>query len=144
MTICIAACLFLCSTGSLSLNRDVGSATPTTGAAWPKTLTDASAKSSTTAGTFFMAAILRQPRHSVKGLYAAAIGPMLPSVGVLLERRHSRSQQLPHSCGLPREVIALGHAGRAARGICIQFRRALEVSGALCQVRHDRSVPRDV
>src|SRR5215510_10635253 len=62
MTICIAACLFLLRTGSLSLNRDVGSATPTTGAAWPNILTHVNAKSSTTARIFFMGAILRQPK----------------------------------------------------------------------------------
>src|SRR2546421_9784363 len=33
---CIAACLFLFRVLSLSLNRGVGSATPTTGSAWPK------------------------------------------------------------------------------------------------------------
>src|SRR4030095_4344770 len=62
MTICIAACLFLLRTGSLSINRDVGSGTPTTGAAWPKILTHANAKSSPTARIFFMGAILRQPK----------------------------------------------------------------------------------
>src|SRR6187399_1726444 len=62
MTICIAACLFLWRTGSLSVNRDVGSATPTTGAAWPNILTHANAKSRPTVRMFFMGAILRQPK----------------------------------------------------------------------------------
>src|SRR5215475_5370800 len=66
MTICIAACLFLLRTGSLSVNRDVGSVAPTTGAAWPNRLTHANAKSSTTAKIFFMALYSDNPGHAVK------------------------------------------------------------------------------
>src|SRR4051812_28429879 len=56
----------------------------------------------------------------------------------------SSPQQLPDSRGFPGEVISLRHAGRGTRGLSIKFRRALEVSSALTQVRRDRGVPREL
>ena len=54
---------------------------------------------------------------------------------------HSRTQQVPNSCGLAREVVALRHAGSGAGGLGIQLGRALQVTGALVQVGRHRRVP---
>src|SRR5262245_5704509 len=92
MTICIAACLFLLRTGSLSVNRDVGSATPTTGAAWPNILTHANAKSSPAARIFFMGAILRQPKSRCQGGWRIS-----PPIQERSDRKTSSHSERPDS-----------------------------------------------
>src|SRR5437016_12226846 len=89
MTMCIAACLFLFRTGSLSVNSLVGSSTPTTGSACGNTATAALTRSKPAIVKRFMGTILRQPTgwcqvlNEAKNQLLTRVGPGTPMGGLL-------------------------------------------------------------